>query len=250
MKHPLRTRYIPSVTTHGSSRSSWRTKLQELVRYDIQQCGIFVTGIKPADFKEFADTLIRVKKRHFFTVPFVHAVSSMAEEHYQFFQDEFNTEWFNLHPVAEYPLEHTLSDKIRSRILIENSKFTRGLSFKDCEGFAGLCIDLSHLEDSRINNLVAYTQTARLADFLSVPANHISGILTVSQESHDGIPSYADHNADRPENFDYVHELPEEVRAPLAALELEIPLREQLKIVSYLEERDLVVRLQQRKIAA
>lgn len=232
--------YLPSITTHSkNSGSTWRTKLGEIVSLQIRSFGIFVTGLNTTERAEFFDLLLKAKNLFHFTIPFCHAVSSMRDSEFRFLTKEFGTQWFNLHPLSQYPLEHELSLTVRQKICIENADFTRRLTVEDCAGFNGLCLDLSHLQDTRTSLPEIYESIIKLTETIPVRANHISGFSSTIQSTHERYGKtyhhYSDHFASKLSEFDYVHTLPSITHATVAALELEIPIVQQLAIVQRLQ---------------
>ncbi len=166
---------------------------------------------------------------HEFKIPFVHATSNMPEEEYWYLVKNFKTEYFNLHAESEYPLMHTLSEAIRRKILIENSP-CRVLTTQDVAGFAGLCVDLSHLEDSRRAAPEQYEGMVSLLRELPVMANHISAVSDIPHAPHNGIPHYSTHDLTEG-SLDYLKQLPASSVSDLCAVEVENSLADQVKIL-------------------
>jgi hypothetical protein len=235
--------YFPSVTTISDKKSlsTWHTKLQEVVSLRIDTFGLFLTGLKPSERPELYEALLNIKEQFNFTIPFCHAVSSMTDEEFRFLSGEFGTQWFNLHPTRQYPLEHSLSREVRNTICIENAELTLGLTMSDCEDFAGICIDISHLEDARISLPENYEAIVRLTEQLPVRANHISGVSDKPQGCRmwkgEKVYHYSNHYSTAPHEFHYMHKLPQSAHAPIGAIELEIPIAQQLIIVDELYHR-------------
>ena len=224
-------RIIPSITTHQRVGSTWRDKIAEILSLKIPELGLFVTGLNRAERKECLRMLCYTREQHYFTIPFVHAVSDMDDHEYAMLRNVFKTEWFNLHPLSEFPLAQPLSDQTRSRILIENSCFVKPLRAADIDGFAGLCIDLSHLEDARLAAPDCYYQNLELCTQFPVLANHISGVVKVSDRLHKGEPAHSIHFVSEAREMQYLSSLPTFTVSSLAALELENPLVDQLKLI-------------------
>jgi hypothetical protein len=224
-------RIVPSVTTHGTTGHSWEEKIEEVEALGLREIGLFVTGLNDSDRTRCYRLLEEVQSRHSFSVLFVHAVSSMNDEEYRYLRTQFRTEWFNLHPMWDFPLLHELSEEVRSWILIENSSIVRPLQRDDMDGFAGICFDLSHLEDSRRGLPQSYPELVTLAHHLPVHANHISAVPTHADRYIDGVPHYSRHHVAGLHEMEYLAGLPASTIAPLCALELEDPLAVQLDII-------------------
>lgn len=240
-----RRRIIPSITTHSRTGHTWRHKVAEVKQLGLNEVGLFLTGLSDVERHECFCELEFLATHHRFSIPFVHAVASMREEEYRFLMDTFGTESFNLHPTWQYPLRYPLSDAIRSRVLIENAALDVSLTKNDLAGFAGLCIDLSHLEDSRRCYREVFDSVVSLSFSHHVAANHISAVMNTPQNSDGEVVYYQSHTDTKPEHFSYLAGLPCSTCAPLCAIELESPLKEQLALIPYLhdalEERDSCV---------
>jgi len=223
-------RILASITTHGHfGGSNWRSKLLELKQLDLSECALFVTGLSPAEREHCFAELLKLRQEKHFTIPFVHAVSSMSEAEFQFLFEEFQTEAFNLHPQREYPLEHKLSREIRQRIFIENTCASKPLCAKDVEGFGGLCIDVSHLEEMRLLAPQAFQQFLPLIHDHKVGANHISAVRLVP-ERHKTLQTSV-HDAQSASDFQYLANYAPEVFSKFCAIEVENPLQEQLQFI-------------------
>jgi hypothetical protein len=194
--------------------------------------------------------LLGVKEHHDFSISFVHAVSDMDDAEYAFLRYEFGTRWFNLHPLREFPLIHSLSDETRRFITIENSCFVDPVTRADLAGFAGLCIDISHLEDARLTNSSIYHHILDLCAEYPVCANHISAIAKPSSKAHRGQPQYSTHHLESPGEMEYLNEVPRECVASLAALELENSLHEQVSILEQVRNSLLSTQASARRLAA
>jgi hypothetical protein len=241
---------IPSITTHNKRGSTWREKVSEIAPLGLREVGLFVTGFHKAERMQCYRILLDIKKHHDFSIPFVHAVSDMDDSEYAFLRHEFGTRWFNLHPLREFPLIHSLSEETRSYILLENSCFVDPLTREDLAGFAGLCIDISHLEDARLTNTRVHQHIVELCLEYPVCANHISAIARPSSKVHRGQPQYSTHHMESPHEMEYLRAAPRECVAPLAALELENPLHEQVNILEQVRHSLLLTQASVRRLAA
>jgi hypothetical protein len=241
---------IPSITTHNRRGSTWREKISEIKSLELRQVGLFVTGIHKAERMECYRALLAVREQHDFSIPFVHAVSDMDDTEYAFLRHDFRTRWFNLHPMREFPLIQPLSDETRSFITIENSCFVDPVSRDDLAGFAGLCIDISHLEDARLTDSKVYQHIVELCLEYPVCANHISAIARPSSKVHRGRPQHSTHHLETAREMEYLNLVPRECVAPLAALELENSLHEQVRILDQVRGSLLSAQAWVRRLAA
>ena len=223
---------VPSITTHGRSGSDWRSKLLEVEHLGLNQIGLFVTGLNPQERQLCFHELVKLRNRFEFSIPFVHAVASMKEVEFRFLRDCFGTKKFNLHPVKEYPLEFKLSDSIREHILIENASACVALNDVDVEAFGGICIDISHLEDMRINHPAEYEKTLSLLSKYPVNANHVSAVAKNVVANSGCCLHRSIHIANADEDFEYLKSHPAQVFSNIAALELENSIHEQVQYLS------------------
>jgi hypothetical protein len=227
-------RVFPSITTHSSGGNSWREKILEVEELRIQRVGLFLTGVTGEERQEVYARLKELRSRMYFEIPFVHAVSDMLESEFCALMAQFGTQAFNLHPVQEYPLVHPLSVNIRKRIFIENATSWRALTDLDMEGFAGVCIDLAHLEETRRNDEIAYRHTLKIVKKYGVGANHVGGIRAGVQHPDRPWIRYQSHEAANEQEFDYLFRFPSALFSPLCAIELQNPLKEQIQFAQRL----------------
>lgn len=223
-------RVFPSITTLSKSESTWRSKLLELESLPLSKVGLFLTGIKEEERSELFQRLLELKQKKYFSIPFVHAVSTMCEDDYLFLIENFDTEAFNLHPTSQYPLAHPLSVQLRKRIYIENARAWVPLQLSDIDGFAGVCLDLSHLEEARLNDPLVYRMTLKVAAQVGVGANHLSAIASGEQLPERPWIQYQDHTSRTCSDMDYIFRTPAPYFSRYCALELENSLSEQVQI--------------------
>jgi hypothetical protein len=143
----------------------------------------------------------------------------------------FQTRRFNLHPVSQYPLQVSLSVFIRKHISIENASITRALSMDDLDGFNGICLDLSHLEDLRRSEPAEYEKMRALLSQVPVHANHLSAILHEQQVDSKGCLTYHSHVYSPAGDLSYIAAFPSSYFGNVCALELENSLSEQVALI-------------------
>lgn len=229
--------YIASITTHSKSENNWKAKLKEVEQLGLTQIGLFLTGLDTDERKVCFHELVKLKNRIDFTIPFVHAVSSMKEVEYRFLQDCFGTKKFNLHPLTEFPLQYSLSDAVREDILIETASACVALTARDMEGFGGVCVDVAHLDDMRRNHFDEYEKNLELFNQFKVQANHISAVAMNVNERRSCCEHRSVHRALTEDNFSYLSFHPAQAYADIVALELENSMAEQLHFLEIVENR-------------
>lgn len=227
---------LTSITTHGTLGSHWEDKLRELPRLGVKEVALFVTGLNPDERMYCFGELEKVLAVHPFTIPFVHAVSSMQEYEYRYLQKVFKTQSFNLHTEKQYPLEFPLSAELRRCIFIENTEYYAPFGYSEIAGFAGMCVDVSHLEDTRRSSPEIYPAIVSFTEQILIGSNHISASLETQTGMYMDKPYFSKHYASSKEDFSYLKELPLSVFGPLCAIEVENPIVEQLTFLPYITE--------------
>ncbi len=222
-------RILPSVTTIKSTQSTWQDKISEIQELDLKEVALFLTGLDPQQREMCIELLHQIPS---LSIPFVHTRSDMLPEEYEYLMGEFGTERFNLHPLRSYPLKHPLSQEIKSRVYIENSMT---LQESDLEGFGGICLDISHLEESRLLEPSTHKNIVDLLHRFPVGANHISEIRKEAEWDH-GHLGHSLHFMRDLSELDYLERYPLNYFSDFAAIELKNNLSEQLKVKEKIEE--------------
>ncbi|MBI5654990.1 hypothetical protein HZC53_05070 [Candidatus Uhrbacteria bacterium] len=220
---------ITTAASIGDPSMDWRIAVQDTVQLGIKRFALFLTGLKPTERKNCYQLLLTHRLRHEFEIPFVHARSDMHPDEYRFLMHEFGTKRFNLHPVrkAELP-EGGLPDDLRRLIYIEN---VGKLLESDLNGFAGICLDISHLEITRRVYPEYYPTLCAMIENHRVGANHVSAY----QNEGKGDGRDDKHHYVSITEFDYLKAYPKEYFGRYVAIELTNPLSEQLAVKSLLE---------------
>jgi hypothetical protein len=227
---------LPSITTHGTTSISWKDRISEIEPLGLRDVGLFLTGLTADQRYECYNLLRKVRRHHSFSVPFVHAVSSMNEDEYNFLIDIFDTKAFNLHPTSQYPLDQNLSANLREKIYIENASVEHALTPADIEGFAGICLDLSHLEEMRLNDIDAYRKMETMLGSNKIGANHLSAIWYKTTVILSGRRRYSQHVLRTGRDLIYLKGYPANYFSRYCAIELENSLAEQARLIHVLEQ--------------
>lgn len=224
-------RLLPSITTLSNPISSWEKQIQELAPLQITQAALFLTGLATsAERKTCYASLESLQKQYAFSLPAVHARSEMEADEYRYLMHQFGTERFNLHPRRDYPIPALPAD-LHPHIYIENIPT---LHAKDLEQFAGICLDLSHLEDCRRLQESAYNEILELVRHHPIGMNHISAVPE-TEHTYKGHVAYSLHTMTDLSEFDYLTEYPAHFLSNFSAIELYNPLKEQLEVKAYIE---------------
>jgi hypothetical protein len=231
----MKRRILVSVTTAGAAKQSWKKQIQELSLLHIDECALFLTGLNPEEREELYSYLEEFQKSHTFSIPFVHGRSDMRAEEFEYLIENFGTKRFNLHPSREIPLQHLLPREIRKLIYIENT--SSSVRPGDLKGFAGICLDIAHLEDyRRLGKEKEYQLMLKLLHSYPVGMCHISAVTRQPYIFKDGSISYAPHRINHLSELSYLRTIPRNYFGEYAVLELENPLHEQLIFKNHIEQ--------------
>ncbi|MEK9158643.1 MAG: hypothetical protein AAB673_01455 [Patescibacteria group bacterium] len=228
MKDFWQTRKIyPTITT--TTGSDWRGKIEELKDLKLTEAALFPTPLKSKERQELYNLLEKTPLKH---VPFVHLRTDMDGDEVEYFIKRWGTRIFNVHPFLFDPLPATLK-KFKDLIYIENNSVI--WSESDVNQVAGLCVDFSHLEDTRRTNKGFYMSDLAMLETHLAGCAHISAISAepYSNQETNKI-QYSKHYLDNLSEVDYLLGYPAKYFPPVIAIELENSLKEQLEIKEYI----------------
>ncbi len=208
----------------------WRQAIDETAELGLRRFSVFLTGLDAAARQECYALLRKRRMTHDFVLPFVHARSDMQPDEYRMFMAEFGTERFNLHPVEKNPLPPGgLPEDLRQIIYIEN---VGRLKEEQLADFAGICLDISHLEITRRNFPDYFPTLCALVEKYHVGANHVSAYATEEiQGKRDDKHRYSSLD-----EFDYLKRYPLDYFGKYVAIELTNPLPQQLLVKRLLDK--------------
>jgi len=217
-----------SITT--TAGSDWRSKPKEAEDLGLKELGLFVTCLDLPERQELYDSLLA---HHINNVPFAHAKGDMPLEELEFLRNTFGTKVFNIHDPAQHIAPYYYGT-FSSSIGIENTILP--LQEETLKKFGGICLDVSHMENDRLNNQKRYEHNLSILKAYPILVNHISAIkaeFQIDKETDERRNDY--HSLDNLSEVDYVQNW-KDFFAPYMALELENSLAEQLKVKTYLEK--------------
>lgn len=220
-------RILASITT---TKKDHKQKLDEAQRLGLTEIAFFATGLLREERKVFYELL---ESSVVDKIPFVHLRSDMELWELDFLTERFKTEVFNCHSPKEYPLQHDLS-KYKQRIYVENT--VPVLTAEDLKGYAGVCLDVAHLENDRILRKNVYEKNLEIIKSHKVGCCHVSGIGR--KKLYDPIlknEHYDLHFISKYSELDYLSRY-KEYLPEIVSLELENSLEEQLKAKIYIEK--------------
>jgi hypothetical protein len=217
---------VSITTTYGSD---WRNKFREANEQSITECALFPTTLSKEDRKEYFGLL---EKSSIKSCPFVHLRSDMTVDEMDYLAENFGTKVFNTHCRAEYPRVSDWS-KYADRIYIEN--VYHAFNPEEMKDWAGICFDVSHLENDRRQNPERFAQILKALDQYPIGCNHISGIAEQLRVNSEGEQRFDKHRFDSLREFDYLKNYPGKYFSRFCAIEVVNTLKEQLAAKKYIE---------------
>ena len=107
------------------------------------------------------------------------------------------------------------------------------LDEEEIKNFAGVCLDISHLEISRILNRERYKNDIEILKKYPLGCNHISAVKKIPVKKKDKL-EYDFHYLEDLSDLDYLKRYPAKYFSSILAIELENPIKEQLKAKDYI----------------
>ena len=218
---------LVSITTLGNG---WKDKIQEIKKLKLEKVALFLTGLeyRNIDKKEVFTLLENTSIKE---IPFVHLMNKNTPEDIKYLEKKFKSKVFNIHSEKKYPLKYDLSP-FKKSIYIENI-FRYVPDIKEIKQFAGVCIDISHLEIAKHNYPKIYEKTIEVLNQTQCGCNHISAYKKNGIEDARYIKK-SSHFFTNLSQFDYLLNYPEKYFSNLIALELENSISDQLKAKEYI----------------
>ncbi len=218
-------RIFPSITT--TPDSDWKEKIEEVIRLGLKEVSLFLTFLRKSERKELYKLLERTKIEK---IPLVHLRSDMDLKELDYLKENYKTEVFNTHTERRYPFLYNI-DKYRDIIYIENSSLP--LDEKEIKNFAGVCLDMAHLENKRLLDREMYKKEVEVIEKYPCGCNHISCIKKTPFKDKDKL-KYDSHLLEDLSEFDYLKRMSTEYFSPLLNIELVNSIEEQLKARDYI----------------
>lgn len=219
--------FLPAVTT--TEGSDWRDKTKEIKELGLHAVAIFPTCLEKAEREEMYRLL---KEAGVEEIPFVHIRTDMTLGELDYLVANFQTKVFNIHTKKRHPLLHDYS-KYKNIIYVEN--VWPLFDEEEVKHFAGICLDLAHLENDKRLNPEIFTKIIEMLKKYPVGCNHVGAVRdTVVFDKDDNKEVFAIHHFRGLSEFDYLKNYPEKYFSDFIAMELENSLKEQLKAIDYI----------------
>jgi len=215
----------PSITTTKLFKKfgNWRNFFKEVEELKLTEVALFPTVLNPIERQEFWDYL---KKSTISSVPFVHLRDDFSREEVQFLIQNYGTQRFTIHLNA---VKNYIDWPERKMFFVEQL-FRPEESLAELEKylpeFGGLTVDFSHLERGKYNNHPDYQRSLELFNHHQLGIGHLNGFIrTFKMDTH---YVYCKNN------LNYLKNIPNYAWPDCIGLEMENPIRVQLKLKDYI----------------
>ncbi len=211
---------LPGLT--GNKDKDWQDKIEEIRQMKIDCFALFLSRFTPRQrikiYKELAALSVR-------EIPLVHIRDDMAKEELALLFEKYKSRYFTIHEehfnvLDKWPgfekylfLEMNTDDFVADNVRVEN--------------IGGFCVDLAHYQKQKDEQTADYDYVfkRRHREHL-FKCNHLSGY---SFEKRQDL-----HYPEGRKDFDYLKKLPDFVFSRLIAIEIDNPIKEQLKFRPYI----------------
>jgi len=222
-----RKQFLLGITTTDEQGNGWRKKIKEIDELGLKKVAFFPTCLEKAQRKEFYGLLEKTGLKE---IPFVHIRGDMDYNELDYLIKRYKTKAFNIHTGRQHPAIYDYS-KYKKMLYLEN---TFPFDETELKGFAGICLDLSHLEDDKNLRKDIFKHRQEMIEKYKVGCNHISAISQESQKSESGKDIYSGHYFRELSEFDYLKNYPKTYFSKFIGMELENSLKEQLQAIEYI----------------
>ena len=213
-----------------TAKSDWRGKVEELKKFGIKRIAFFPTFLEFEERKELYNLLETVDGLE---IPHVHLRGDMDPGELDYFVARYKSKVFNLHAINKNPIKNDFS-QFKEMIYIENNRQVTPAQ-SELDAYAGICVDFSHLENSRFQNIFQYREVMKLISKNKIGCAHVSAVKTHKWNPFNWKHGFDRHTLSSMKELDYMVKykkyLPEYV-----SLELENNLEKQLEVKAYLEK--------------
>jgi len=219
---------LPTITT--TKGSDWQGKIKEIKELGLEEIAIFPTCF---DRNRREELYRLIEKTGVKKISFVHMRGDMAEKEIDYLITRYGTKIFNIHSQREYPRDYDYS-KYKEMICIEN--VYKPLDEDEIKDFKGVCLDLSHLENDRLLQEENFKRNTEVLDKLPVFCNHISAVTNHKRADENGFWRFDSHCFENLAEFDYLKKYPQKYFSSFVAIELENSIKDQLRVIGYVEK--------------
>lgn len=217
---------LPAITT--ITPGAWKDKVKEVKSSGLKEVALFPTCLNQKERKKLYELL---KETNIKKIPLVHLRNDMELWELDYLVKNYQTKVFNTHTERERPFLYDYS-KYKKLIYIEN--VYQPLDEKEIKEFAGVCLDISHLETDRILNPAQYQHNIKVINKYGCGCGHISVIKEGAFRDIENVLRRDSHHLEDLSELNYLKKYPLKYFAPFIAIELENTIEEQLKAKEYI----------------
>lgn len=207
----------------GSENIDWQSKLKEINQLEITEAAVFLESFdkkqRPHLYKFLLESSIK-------EVPLVHLRHDTNQEDIKFFIKHYKTDYFNIHEKSFDNLEKWQGywDKLYLEMDYDG-QVNKNVKVRKIGGF---CIDLSHFKSviAKGGEEAAYAFLRKHK--IKFACNHLNG--------YDPVKKCDIHTITNLNDFDYLTSLPKFVFGQIIAIEVNNPIKEQIKFREYLSK--------------
>ncbi|MFH1820396.1 MAG: hypothetical protein ABH805_00515 [Candidatus Nealsonbacteria bacterium] len=216
---------LPALTT--ITKSAWRNKIEEIEKLKLKEIALFPTCLNLKERQELYSFLEKTKVSR---IPFVHLRSDMDLGEIEYLVQRYGTQLFNTHTERQHPMLYDYG-KYKKIIFIENIYLP--FDEQEIKEFGGVCVDLSHLENDRLQHEDIYKKNVEIIEKYPIGCSHFSAVKKETHVNEENQIRYDNHYLDDLKEMDYLKRYPLKYFGSFSAVELENKIEEQLKIKEY-----------------
>lgn len=220
--------FYPTITAISSGHFE---KLEEAQKLKINKLCVFFSPLNQEKRKEFYQAL---EESIIKEIPFAHIRGDFLKEEIIYLKKKFKTKIFNFHSDNQHKIFYDYG-KLKKEIYIENN-MTK-IKESEITDYAGICLDVSHLENDRLINNDRYLYFKNLLKLMNCSCGHASAVkkvinyCEVAEEKR-----YDNHIFEKLSDFDYLLRY-KKILPPIIAIEVENPLSQQLEAIKYINKK-------------
>ena len=223
----MKTKFYPTITAISGQQYK---KIKEADNLNLKKLCVFFSPLNSEERKKFYREL---EKSNIEEIIFAHIRGDFTKDEIYYLKKRFKTKLFNLHSTNHHPILYKLED-LKKEIYIENTVCE--FSEDEIENYAGLCLDISHLESDRLTKDKRYKYFKKILKEVDCGCGHASAIK--KEKTHCpvvGNQRYDEHIFNKMGDFDYLLRY-KNILPKTIALEVENTLEEQLKAIKYINK--------------
>ena len=205
----------------GGENIDWQSKLKEVNRLGIKEAAVFLERFNKQERDNLRRFLLESSIKR---VPLVHLRSDTGKDEIQFFIDNFQTKYFNIHEDHFNLLNQW--EGYWDKLYLEmdyNSEIGKNVKVRKIGGF---CVDLAHFKSAIARGSEEAYYIFMGKNKIKFASNHLGGYSPETKSDLHVITSLKD--------FDYLTTLPKWVFGDTIAIEVDNSIGEQIKFREYL----------------